>query len=77
MMPSDTHKIVIHVDKTPDAEYARRFNAPTIEEGTNIAIGDQLIKVTETHRYYDTMQYAIIIGLCQWTAFQRQDEKFS
>lgn len=40
MMPSDTHKLVIHVDKTP-AGQVRRFNAPTIDEAAIVIVGDQ------------------------------------
>ncbi|GFX74699.1 uncharacterized protein TNCV_3121291 [Trichonephila clavipes] len=32
MTPSDTHKIVIYVDKTPVGEHVRKYNAPTINE---------------------------------------------
>ena len=41
MMPSDTHKIVIHADKTPAGEHVRRFNAPTIDEVAIVIVGDQ------------------------------------
>ncbi|XP_013793874.1 uncharacterized protein LOC106477901 [Limulus polyphemus] len=61
MMPSDTHKIVIH--KTPAGEYVRRFNAPTIDEVVIVIVGDQFQprdKVAETHRCYDALQYPII-----------------
>ncbi|GFS70062.1 uncharacterized protein NPIL_192751 [Nephila pilipes] len=64
MMPSDTHKIIIHADRTPAGEHVRRFNAPTVDEGAIIIVGDQfqprdtvlhrrneqLTKVAETHR---------------------------
>lgn len=74
MMPSDTHKIVIHADKTPAGEHVRRFNAPTIDEVEIVIVGaqfqsrdivlhrrnDQLTKVAETHRCYDALQYPII-----------------
>ncbi|GFW74315.1 ATP-dependent DNA helicase [Trichonephila clavipes] len=74
MMPSDTHKIVIHADKTPVGEHVRRYNAPTINEVAIVMVGDQfqprdivlhrrndqLINVGETHRCYDALQYPII-----------------
>ncbi|XP_075211201.1 uncharacterized protein LOC142318522, partial [Lycorma delicatula] len=74
MMPSDTHKIVIHADKTPAGEHVRRYNAPTIDEVAIVIVGDQfqprdivlhrrndqLINVAETHRCYDTLQYSVI-----------------
>ncbi|XP_075210401.1 uncharacterized protein LOC142317738 [Lycorma delicatula] len=41
MMPSDTHKIVIHADKTPAGEHVRRYNAPTIDEVAIVIVGDQ------------------------------------
>ncbi|VDK67836.1 unnamed protein product [Onchocerca ochengi] len=73
-MPSDTHKIVIYADNTPVGEHVRRFNAPTINEMAIIIVGDQfqpkdivihrrndqLIKIAETHRRNDTLQYPII-----------------
>jgi hypothetical protein len=41
MMPCDTHKIVLHADKTPAGEHVRRFNAPTIDEVAIVIVGDQ------------------------------------
>ena len=32
LMPTDTHKIVISADKTPNGEHVRRYNALTIDE---------------------------------------------
>ena len=66
MMPSDTHKIVIHADKTPAGEHERRYNAPTVDEVAIFIVGDQfqprdivlhwrndqLTKIVETHRCY-------------------------
>ncbi|GFT40768.1 ATP-dependent DNA helicase [Nephila pilipes] len=74
MMPSDTHKIVIHTDSTLVGVHVRRFNAPTVDEVVIIIIGDQfqtrdivlhrrneqLTKVAERHRYYDALQYPIL-----------------
>ncbi|GFV20166.1 uncharacterized protein TNCV_4194641 [Trichonephila clavipes] len=39
MMPSDTHKIVIHADKTSVGEHVRRYNAPTINEVAIVMVG--------------------------------------
>ncbi|GFU18644.1 uncharacterized protein NPIL_1491 [Nephila pilipes] len=41
MMPSDTHKIVIHADRTPAGEHVQRFNAPTVDEVAIIIVFDQ------------------------------------
>ncbi|GFW82467.1 ATP-dependent DNA helicase [Trichonephila clavipes] len=72
MMPSNTHKIVTHTDKTPVGEHVRRYNAPTINEEAIVMVGDQfqprdivqrsdqLINVGEIHRCYDALQYPII-----------------
>ncbi|XP_062541621.1 uncharacterized protein LOC134209646 [Armigeres subalbatus] len=73
-MPSDDHKIVIKADKTPTGQHARRFNAPTIDEVAIVVVGenlasrdivlhrrnDQLLRVHETHRSYDALQYPLI-----------------
>ena len=72
-MPSDTHKIVIHADKTPAEKHVRRSNAPTIDDVAIVIVGDQfqprdivlhprndyLTKVAETHWCYDALQYPI------------------
>lgn len=73
-MPSDNHKIVIRADKTPVGEHARRFNAPTMNDVAIVIVGDQfqnrdivlhrrneqLMRVSETHRSYDALQYPIL-----------------
>ena len=73
-MPNDTHKIVIFTDKTPIDEHVRRYNAPTIDEVAIVIVGDQflprdiilqkrnaqLVRIAETHRCYDALQYPII-----------------
>jgi len=41
-MPSDNYKIVIRADKTPAGQYARRFNAPTIDEDAIVVVGENL-----------------------------------
>jgi hypothetical protein len=74
MMPTDTHKVVIHADKTPAGEHVRRFNAPTADEVAIVIVGDQfqprdivlhrrndrLTNIPETHRCYDALQYPIM-----------------
>ena len=74
LMPTDTHKIVISADKTPPGQHVRRYNAPTIDEVAIIMVGDQflprniilhkrnaqLLRIAETHRCYDALQYPII-----------------
>ena len=73
-MLTDTHKIVISTDKTPTAEHVRRFNAPTINEVGIVMVSDQflppniilyrrnnqLTRIDETYRCYNTPQYPII-----------------
>lgn len=73
-MPTDNHKIIIRADKTPAGQHARRFNAPTIDEVAVVVVGenltsrdivlhkrnDQLLRVYETHRSYDALQYPLI-----------------
>ena len=41
MMPSDTHKVVIHVDRTPAEEHVRGINASSIVEVVINKFGDQ------------------------------------
>ena len=67
MMPSDTHKIAIHADKSPAGEHVRRFNSP--DEVAIVIVGDQfqprnivlhqrndqLTKVTEARRCCDAL----------------------
>ena len=74
LMPTDTHKIFISADKTPTGEHVRRYNSPTIDEVAIVMVGDQFlprdiilhkqnaqsVKIAETHRCYDALQYPII-----------------
>jgi hypothetical protein len=74
MMPTDTHKLVIHADKTPAGQHVRRLNAPTIDEVAIVIVGDQfqprdivlhrrndrLTTVAETHRSYDDLHYPLL-----------------
>lgn len=73
-MPTDNHQIVIRPDKTPPTENSRRFNAPTIDDVAIVIVGDQfrqrdivlqrrneqLLRVAETHRSYDSLQYPLM-----------------
>lgn len=73
-MPTDNHQIVIRPDKAPPTEHARRFNAPTIDDVAIVIVGDQfrqrdivlqrrndqLLRVHETHRSYDSLQYPLM-----------------
>lgn len=73
-MPSDNHKIVIRADKTPVGEHAGRYNAPANDEVAIVIVGEefqsrdivlhrrnnQLQRVSETHRFYDALQYPIL-----------------
>ncbi|KAE9525651.1 hypothetical protein AGLY_014178 [Aphis glycines] len=74
LMPSDNHRIVIRADKTPFGEYARRFNAPTIDEVAIVIVGEQFLsrdivlhrrneqlqRVSELHQSYDALQYPLL-----------------
>ncbi len=40
-MPSDTYKIVIHVDKRSAEEHVRRFSAPTADEVEIVIVREQ------------------------------------
>lgn len=69
------YKVVIRADKTPLGEHKGRFNAPISDdivvvmtgtefEGRDIIIEQRnkvLQRVTETHQFYDALQYPIIL----------------
>lgn len=73
-LPSDNHQIIIRPDKAPPNEHSRRFNAPTIDDIAVVIVGeqhhqrdivlqrrtDQLMRVPETHRSYDSLQYPLM-----------------
>lgn len=73
-MPSDNHQIIIRPDKAPPTEHSRRYNAPTIDDVAIVIVGeqfqrrdivlqrrnDQLMRVPETHRSYDSLQYPLM-----------------
>ena len=74
LMPTGTHKIVIFADKMPPGQHVGIYNAPTIDELAIVMVGDQflprdvllrkqnaqLVRIAETHRCYDALQYPII-----------------
>lgn len=67
-------KIIIKADKTPAGEHKSRFNAPSTNEVSIVMVGTEyenrdiildqrsagLKRVSETHRWYDALQYPII-----------------
>lgn len=77
MMPSDDYKIVIRADKRQPGEHERRFNAPTLNEVAIVVVGENLEtrdivvrrrdgnnlqRISETHRSYDALQYPLIFS---------------
>lgn len=73
-MPNDDMQIVIHSNKTPPGSHERRFNAPTVNEVAIVISGNdfdkrdivitkrnnELKRIPETHRSYDSLQYPIM-----------------
>ena len=73
-MTSDEFKAVIHADRTPSGEHDGRFNAPTANEIAIVMVGSEctyrdivihrrnntVIRICETHRSYDALQYPLI-----------------
>ncbi|GFV15102.1 helitron_like_N domain-containing protein [Trichonephila clavipes] len=72
---SDNYKVVIHPDRVPRGEYERRFNAPTTNEIAAVVVSSErtasrdiviqahdgrLTRVSDTHRFYDALEYPII-----------------
>ncbi|GFU79808.1 helitron_like_N domain-containing protein [Trichonephila clavipes] len=73
---SDNYKVVIHPDRVPRGEYERRFNVPTINEIAAVVVSSErtasrdiviqandgrLTRVPNTHRFYDALEYPIIL----------------
>ncbi|GBO98955.1 hypothetical protein EVAR_3891_1 [Eumeta japonica] len=73
---SDNYKVVIHPDRVPRGEHERRFNAPTTNEIAALVVSseqtasrdiviqahdDRLTRVPDTHRFYDALEYPIIL----------------
>jgi len=74
-MPSDDYKVVMKADKKPPGEHERLYNVPAINEVAVVIVtsdeyeyrdivlekrGDRLIRISETHRCYDALQYPIL-----------------
>ena len=73
-MPSNEYRVVIRADLCPRGEHERRFNAPVSNEVAVVIVGNnferrdivlqrqnnQLHRISETHRSYDTLQYPLI-----------------
>lgn len=73
-MPDETYKIVIHSDRTPRGEHERRYNAPVTNDIAALIVGNHgsprdiilsarngnLVRVSDTHRFYDALQYPLI-----------------
>lgn len=73
-MPNESFKVVIHLDRVPRGQHERRYNAPTTSEVAAVVAGSeltasrdivlrmrdgQLSRITDTHRFYDALQYPI------------------
>lgn len=73
-MPTDDYKLVIRADRRPPGEHERRFNAPEVDDVAVVISGDDcdrrdiviqkrsdgLLRISETHRSYDALQYPVI-----------------
>ncbi|UYV64484.1 hypothetical protein LAZ67_3000923 [Cordylochernes scorpioides] len=73
-LPSDAYRVVVNADRTPPGQHPRRYNAPTANEVAVVLAGNQfgsrdivlyqrdnlLQHVSDTHRFYDALQYPLI-----------------
>ncbi|UYV81677.1 hypothetical protein LAZ67_20001950 [Cordylochernes scorpioides] len=73
-LPSDAYRVVVNADRTPPGQHPRRYNAPTANEVAVVLAGNQfgsrdiilhqrdnlLQQVSDTHRFYDALQYPLI-----------------
>lgn len=74
-MPDVSCKVVIHPDRVPRGQHERRYNAPTTNDIAAVVAGTdptatrdivlhardgRLSRVSDTHRFYDALQYPII-----------------
>lgn len=73
-LASGDHIVVIHADKVPLGQHSGRYNAPTTDDVAILMVGDpvasrdiiirrrdeQINRISETHRWYDALQYPII-----------------
>ncbi|KAI8420000.1 hypothetical protein MSG28_008600, partial [Choristoneura fumiferana] len=70
-MPDENCKVVIHADRVPSGQHARRYNAPAVAEIAAVVAGadltaprdivlrkhnDSLARIADTHRFYDALQ---------------------
>ena len=73
-MPADNYKAIIRPDKKPLGEHERRYNEPIANEIAIVMVGENcksrdivlhrrnssLLRISETHRLYDPLQYPLI-----------------
>ncbi|UYV60470.1 hypothetical protein LAZ67_1001242 [Cordylochernes scorpioides] len=73
-LPSDAYRVVVNAYRTPPGQHPRRYNAPTANEVAVVVAGNQfgsrdivlhqrdnlLQHVSDTHRFYDALQYPLI-----------------
>ncbi|UYV81485.1 hypothetical protein LAZ67_20001335 [Cordylochernes scorpioides] len=73
-LPSDAYRVVVNADRIPPGQHPRRYDAPTANEVAVVLAGNQfgsrdivlhqrdnLLKhVSDTHRFYDALQYPLI-----------------
>ncbi|UYV63109.1 hypothetical protein LAZ67_2003163 [Cordylochernes scorpioides] len=73
-LTSDAYRVVVNADRTPPGQHPRRYNAPTANEVAVVLAGNQfgsrdivlhqrdnlLQHVSDTHRFYDALQYPLI-----------------
>ncbi|UYV79998.1 hypothetical protein LAZ67_18001365 [Cordylochernes scorpioides] len=74
-LPSDAYSVVVNANRTPPGQHPRRYNAPTANEVAVVLAGNQfgsrdivlrqrdnvLQHVSDTHRFYDALQYPLNI----------------
>ncbi|KAL0902327.1 hypothetical protein ABMA27_000223 [Loxostege sticticalis] len=74
-MPDDSCKVVIRAERVPSGQHPRRYNAPAVAEVAAVVAGanpaaprdivlqkyeNSLIRIADTHPYYDALKYPII-----------------
>ncbi|UYV73657.1 hypothetical protein LAZ67_11000242 [Cordylochernes scorpioides] len=73
-LPSDAYRVVVNADRTLPGQHPRRYNAPAADEVAVVLAGNQfgsrdivlhqrdnlLQHVSDTHRFYDALQYPLI-----------------
>lgn len=72
--PANDLKVIIRADHRPPGEHERRYNSPVVDEVAVVIVGNEFesrdivliqrdgtpVRVSETHRYYDALQYPLI-----------------